>query len=538
MTTSPPPTNPKYEKHIFALKAFNSAQLIKYPHLRQLYFFGPISYTNFDPQDFTRFCKGLATLKPLSVLHLNFSWTKQLTDQHLNELAPALRKLQNLTVVRLRFRGNYQILGEGMARLLKAPEKHRSLKELYLDFAGCGRLFPRHAESIYSSIRKMDRLSSLHLVHFCIPPTFKPGDLYDNRHKFFADEDGFADIIKKLKRLHHVKDLNIDFSMAPGLLSSHIEALSGVILRMPRLSNVSLNFGNKFQLQNAHFEILAHALKRLPQLQSLHLALPHLTVQGAASDLFHIVSQAFQNSQTLSSLTLDFHKNQSIIAKNLESLFLALGTLPNLSRLDLNFNSCSHFNDDIFKVLASSLANLKNLTYLKLNFLKARFLSGLSLASIADGFKHLGSLQGLELGFNVSHFQLGLPALFNALNSLAKQLSILGLELSQSKEFEDKDLKALAQVLKEFDQLGLLRLNLFSTGIGDKGLKELACGVQSMKKLQKLGGNFFGCDGITPKGIEHFKNCVTLNTSIKESNLNFPGSQQGSRDEKRSCSVF
>ncbi len=494
-----------FKRHTFVLKVFKNSQLIKYPKLTELYF-NPTSHIDFDLRAFTQLCKGLKTLRSLNTLSLNFSFTKQLEEKHLKELSLALRQLHGLTILSLNFKKNSKITGAEIAKLLKIVKKNKFLSELYLDFSGCGRVSEVHLESIYSNISKMKLLTKFHFNHFDVSINlFERPELTGN--------------LLKLKGLYSLKDFSMNLKLQQGLRSCEVFALSKSIRRMPRLSKVYLNFGQHPNFDESSLKSLASSLRSLTKLQKLHLRFTKSFFVG--QNIYDIVSQAFENSPTLSNLVLDFIQGAQV--RNLPDNL----TLQSLCR---------------------GIMNLTNLSSLKLNFSQCPTINGEGLLFIADALRNLTSLKTFELSLTKKSLKSAFPTFTDALGCLTN-LSKLLLNFTQSQDLGNEEVKALAGGLQKFENLEYLELSFsFAPKITDEGLRVLVSCIGNLQSLKILTLNFFGCNKITLKGCKFLKSQLALLESLKQINLSFPKtisssglvhqqSQQQSSN-KSACSIF
>jgi hypothetical protein len=359
-----------------------------------------ITCEDVTPEGLEILSESVKGLRNLSMLHLYFSFYLNYYQSQIlsGDFADSLSSLRALTSLKLDFSYSQSLCEEDFKNLAFGLSVMDQLESLKLNFTGCVKMSNGCLKHIAKALKKKRNLTSLEIKFECF--------IHFIREKLITDEgvQALADSIRGLKSLKvlylNLEDCNLSYE--------GVGAISNSISQLQNLTNLKVIYNEKMYWNNRPILNLFHNnkkrlavmfdnLKNCSSLSKLHLEFPNmeLTNQQVSN-----LAQSLKSLSHLSRLKLKFAPSKQASGKGaVESLFSALKLMSTLSVLSLSFYRDSLCEDD-FHCLLSNLKEIKLLSKLKLDIQRSRRFGEKLTNEMSLAFQSLSWLKSLELNYS------------------------------------------------------------------------------------------------------------------------------------------
>jgi len=338
-------------------------------------------------------------LRCLSELQLYFSFYLNYSQHQIisQEFADNLSSLRALTSLKLDFSYSQSLCEDDFKNLALCLGGMDQLKHLKLNFTGCVKMSNNALKLIAKALKKKRHLITLDMKFECF--------IHFVREKLLTDE-GIQAIAESLRGLKGLNVLNLNLEDC-SLSYEGIGALTQSIAQLHNLIELKVIFNEKmywnnrpimslFKNNKKRLAIFFEGLKHCSSLKKLHLDFPtsELTHQQVTN-----FGQSLKNMHQLSKLKLRFAPSKKASGTGaVESLFSALKLMSSLSVLSLSFHKDSLCEGD-FRSLLVNLKEIKLLSKLKLNIEKSRRYGERLTEDMTLALRELVYLKSLKLDY-------------------------------------------------------------------------------------------------------------------------------------------
>jgi len=290
--------------------------------------------------------------------------------------------------------------------------------------------------------------------------------------------------------------------------------IANFIQKKPGLKNIKIDFSNYLTISKTALIALGKSLEAQTDLKNLTLMFRDCTISKTG---FEHISKAIGQLPFLESLYLDFNRanqlpdefcedlanNMSSLAKSLKTVKLILpgsksGHIKNLEAISQSFtklhllenisleifNQTQLLNESLMS-LGKSFKALKYLINVHVALEECTQVTDQSVESLCEGLWSASLLESVDLSFNVCNLITN-----ESLKSLSKCFKRLGLlrnvslKLKRCREITDAGIRELKETLKRKE---LLRsVNLILSGCSNVTSKDFFTLMESLKKMNSL----------------------------------------------------
>lgn len=449
--------------------SFNDGDIIAlsavFPHLRLIskLSLNFITCEDVTPEGLDILSESVKVLRCLSDLELYFSFYLNYSQPRIisEDFANNLSSLRALTSLKLDFSYSQSLCEEDFRNLAACIDAMDQLKHLKLNFTGCVKMSNNSLKQIAKALKKKRHLMTLEIKFECF--------IHFVREKLLSDEGihAIAESLRGLKVLS-VLELNLeDWSLS----YEGVGTLAQSIAQLQNLESLKVIFNEKmywnnhpilnlFKNNKKRLAILFEGLKNAKKLKKLHLQLPRteLTYQQLT-----ILTQSLKSMNQLSKLKLRFAPSRKAsTAGAVESLFSTLKLMGSLSALSLSFHRDSLREEDLH-ALSNNLKEIKRLSKLNLNIEKSRRYSDKIMDELTLALQNLMYLKSLKLDYmTYDNLRTG-KDLFTLIMRLTPLKSLQNLLINYTSRMKQCEMMS---ILKELDYKKKFR-NLSSFSLND-----------------------------------------------------------------------
>jgi len=325
----------------------------------------------------------LEKLKIINTLSLFFQEADSQNHMILKNISMKLKPLSSLQHIKLQFFYSTWPSVQDVVHLASALAQMKLLKKLALDFIYSPWINDESLHLLFQSLKKHKHLQSLDLdLSKCLNIT----------------EKSFQYLASTFKRsLQSLKELRLKLTSVDFTKRSSLELLASGLTSIKDLQNLIIDFSQLEISEETNFPSFMSSTKHLKSLRILSMDFSSLPITETA---FKNLATSFPSLIHLHTLFLYFQFNETLTVCEMEALAEGLQSLASsLKNLTLNLTYSQNLDDQALEKLADGLKGLTNLSDFRLQCSNCSYVGDAGVESVSCALGGLPNLESVILNF-------------------------------------------------------------------------------------------------------------------------------------------